>query len=151
MGSQSGADESLPLGRIRSWLLLILLFGILGAGCELLLLGHFESAPQWIPLVLLAAGAIVLCWHAALPSVASVRALQGTMTLFLFAGVIGVGLHYDGNVEFEREMYPTMGGFELVRRSVTGATPVLAPGTMALLGLIGLAHTYRHPKGKVTS
>ena len=30
--------------------------------------------------------------------------------------------------------------------SCTGATPVLAPGTMLLLGLVGLAHAYRHPR-----
>jgi hypothetical protein len=59
--------------------------------------------------------------------------------------VLGVGLHYDGNEEFELEMYPTMAGVELVQNTLTGATPVLAPGSMTLLGLDGLAHTYRHP------
>jgi len=34
---------------------------------------------------------------------------------------------------------------ELVEKVLTGATPVLAPGSMALLGLIGLTHSYRHP------
>jgi hypothetical protein len=48
-------------------------------------------------------------------------------------------------VEFELEMYPSMRGFELVAKTMTGATPVLAPGTMALLGLIGLSYTYKHP------
>jgi hypothetical protein len=28
----------------------------------------------------------------------------------------------------------------LVQKTMTGATPVLAPGTMALLGLVGLAY-----------
>jgi hypothetical protein len=36
-------------------------------------------------------------------------------------------------------MYPAMAGVELVRKPLTGATPVLAPGSMALLGLVGLA------------
>jgi hypothetical protein len=38
-----------------------------------------------------------------------------------------------------------MMGFELVRNTLTGATPVLAPGSMSLLGLVGLAQVYRHP------
>ena len=42
-------------------------------------------------------------------------------------------------------MYPAMGGLELVQKTLTGATPVLAPGSMTLLGLIGLTHTYKHP------
>lgn len=133
------------LTRIRALLLWTLAAGAVGTGAELLLLGHVESAPQFIPLVLLAAGILTLVWHAAAPSRASVRALQGLMALFLVSAGIGVGLHYDGNVEFELEMYPSMAGVELIEKTLTGATPVLAPGTMALLGLIGLAHTYQHP------
>jgi hypothetical protein len=67
------------------------------------------------------------------------------MMLFIVSGGIGIGLHYDGNVEFELEMYPSLSGVELIGKTLTGATPVFAPGTMALLGLIGLALTYRHP------
>jgi hypothetical protein len=43
-------------------------------------------------------------------------------------------------------MYPSLGGVQLVRETLTGATPVLAPGSMTLLGLVGLAHTYGHPQ-----
>jgi hypothetical protein len=83
--------------------------------------------------------------HAAAPQPATVRALQAAMTLFVISGVVGVWLHYQGNVEFELEMYPSMRGVELVQKTLTGATPVLAPGSMTLLGLIGLTHSYRHP------
>jgi hypothetical protein len=33
----------------------------------------------------------------------------------------------------------------LISKTLTGATPVLAPGSMSLLGVVGLAFTYRHP------
>jgi hypothetical protein len=75
----------------------------------------------------------------------TVRALQATMVLFIVTGGIGVGLHYDGNVEFELELSPEASGFDLIARTMTGATPVLAPGTMMLLGLVGLALVHRHP------
>ena len=64
---------------------------------------------------------------------------------YLATGVLGVGLHLNGNVEFERELHPTEGGFQFALKTITGATPVLAPGSMVLLGLVGFAHTYRHP------
>lgn len=137
--------ESLALMRIRRLLTGTLAFGIVGMGLELLLLGHFESASQMAPLVLLGAAAALLAWYAAAPGRASIRALQATMILFVVSGGIGIGLHYDGNVEFELEMYPSMRGLELIQKTLTGATPVFAPGTMALLGLVGLALTYRHP------
>lgn len=139
------AQEPRALARIRRLLLGTLAFGVVGMTTELLLLGHFESTSQTIPLVLLAVSALVLIWHIATPRRASVRALQATMMLFIVSGGIGIGLHYDGNEEFELEMYPSLRGLELVEKTLTGATPVFAPGTMALLGLIGLALTYRHP------
>jgi hypothetical protein len=62
--------------------------------------------------------------------------------LFVASGVVGIALHYRGNVEFEREMYPSLAGMELVEKTLTGATPVFAPGAMALLGAIGLLASY---------
>jgi hypothetical protein len=52
-------------------------------------------------------------------------------------------LHFRGNAEFELEMYLSMAGTELIGKTLTGATPVFAPGTMALLGGLGLAASYR--------
>ena len=60
-------------------------------------------------------------------------------------------LHYQGNTAFELEMYPDMAGLELVQKTLTGATPVLAPGSMALLGLVGLAAVLRHPLMQATA
>ena len=131
--------------RIRSFLLASLAFGIVGTVAELILLGHVESAQQWIPIGLCALATLVLVWHVAAPQLGSVRALQATMVLFVLSGLVGVGLHFRGNVEFELEMYPSMSGLELVTKTLTGATPVLAPGSMTLMGLIGLSSTYRHP------
>jgi hypothetical protein len=138
-------DEIPALARLRAFLLGTLAFGAVGMTAELLLLGHVDSASQWIPVVLLGASVPLLVWHAAAPSRITVRALQATMVLFIVTGGIGVGLHYDGNVEFELEMYPDARGVELITRTMTGATPVLAPGTMTVLGLVGLALVYRHP------
>jgi hypothetical protein len=133
------------LTRLRRWLLATLVVGIAGIAGELALIGHFESISQRIPLALLGAGLILATWHALRPGTGTTRALQALMILFVAAGGLGVGLHYDGNEEFEREIYPAMEGLELVQNTLTGATPVLAPGSMTLLGLVGLAHTYRHP------
>ena len=145
MHTASRLREPVALARIRKFLLVTLAAGLAGTLSELLLLGHFESVLQWIPLALLGFGLAIAAWHAARPRALTVRTLQLAMALFVATGVLGVGLHYDGNLEFELEITPTMNGFELVRNALTGATPVMAPGSMALLGLVGLAHAYRHP------
>jgi hypothetical protein len=134
-----------PAARIRTFLLASLAVGMVGMAAELLLIGHRETVQQQIPLVLLGLGILAAAWHAAAPRATTVRALQIMMLLFVASGVAGVVLHYRGNVEFELEIYPAMAGLELVQKTLTGATPVLAPGSMALLGLIGLTYAYEHP------
>jgi hypothetical protein len=94
---------------------------------------------------LLALGLIVLLWHAVSKRASSVRLIQITMALFVASGFIGMVWHYQGNMEFELETYPSISGLALFKEAMMGATPALAPGTMIELGLIGLAYTYRHP------
>ena len=130
---------------LRRLLLAILLIGVVGTGAELVLLEHTEDVWQWAPLALLAVAMPGVSWLYASPGVASVRTVQAFMMLFVASGVLGQWLHFKGNVEFELEMYPSMSGLELVWEALGGATPSLAPGTMALLGLIGLAACHRHP------
>ncbi len=137
--------ESDTLVTIRKLLLGSLVVGVVGTTGELILLGHTEMPTQWIPIVALGALALVIAWHVRGPSATTVRAMQALMGLFVATGVLGVGLHLNGNVEFERELHPTEGGFQFALKTITGATPVLAPGSMVLLGLVGFAHTYRHP------
>jgi hypothetical protein len=134
-----------PQDRLRRLLLLIFVLGALGVGAELVLLDHTESTWQFVPLVLLPIG---LLWCGAVllrPTSQTVFGLRATMVAFVFASLIGLVQHYRGNVEFELEMYPSMKGLELVWEALTGATPALAPGAMALLGLIGLAACFDHP------
>jgi hypothetical protein len=144
-GSSTASAEPQPLAALRRFLLGVLLLGAAGMGTELLLIGHVEGAFQLTPVALLASGVLILAWLALAPARAAVRAVRAVMALFVASGVVGVVLHYQGNQEFELEIYPDMAGMELVRETLTGATPVLAPGSMALLGLVGLAVTLHHP------
>jgi len=139
------ASESPPLSTVRTVLLWALVLGAAGTMTELLLIGHDESTAQFVPLVLLAVGVVIGVSLFVAPAALSLKVLQLLMVLFLGSGILGVGLHFQGNEEFELEMYPSLSGLELVSKTLTGATPVLAPGSMSLLGVVGLAFTYRHP------
>jgi hypothetical protein len=90
-------------------------FGSAGTGTELLLLEHVEGIWQIFPIVVL-------------------------MGIFAISGLVGVVLHYQGNVAFELELSPDAEGFDLFWEAMHGATPALAPGTMILLGAVGLAY-----------
>ncbi len=146
MPSASANAHDATLKTLRGFLLVIFVIGLLGAGAELLLIEHTEDFRQWIPLILMLLSLLLLGWHIAARTRASLRAFQGVAILFVISGFIGLFLHYQGNAQFELEMYPSLQGLELFRKAIKGTTPpTLAPGTMIVLGLLGLAYTYRHP------
>jgi len=125
--------------------LALLIFSMAGVLTELYFLEHFEDSPQWIPLALLGVGILQSVWVAARPARIAVRAMQALMALYVGSGVLGMYFHLKGNVEFELELHPTVGGMDLLIASLHGATPALAPGTMTQIGLLGLLIAYRHP------
>lgn len=132
-------------GGLRRLLLAVVLAGMVGLTAELVLLEHVESVWQWVPLVALALGFASGAALLLRPAPGTVRVFQALMAAFVAAGVLGVYLHLRGNLEFEREMDAGLRGMALYWEALRGATPALAPGTMAHFGLLGLACTYRHP------
>ena len=134
---------------VRNALLAILLLGLIGTGTELLFLGHYEGVLQWIPLALIGFAICVVPWYGMRQSPASVRAMRSTMAAFVAAGAVGVALHYRGNIEFQREVDPSIQGFALFSKAMQAkAPPALAPGSMAQLGLLGLVCTYGFAQGR---
>ena len=127
-------------------MLALLVFGLVGTIVELTLLEHYEEAWQFVPLGLIALALGVVAWHVLRPHAGNVRALQGVMCLFLLAGTVGVGLHLYGAAEFQIEIDPSQSRWEVFKKAMHAqAPPVLAPGVMMQLGLIGLIYSYRHP------
>ena len=128
---------------LRQFLAVIFLLGSIGLGAELIFIGHVQDVLQQIPLVLIAVGAATLVWDTARPSSWSMKLFRAAAVLLVAGGLAGVALHYQSNVEFEREMYPDLKGFQLVREALSGAIPALAPGALVQLGLVGLAYAYQ--------
>jgi len=130
---------------IRQLLLALVFIGIVGLEVELALLRHAESFSQWIPHVVLMLGLLSTLIVFLRPGPATLRFFQLVMLIFLIVGVLGVYLHYRGNVEFALERDPSLTGARLLWKSLRGATPALAPGALSQLGLLGLLYSYRHP------
>lgn len=144
-------DHGAPAGRgddpglLRRLVLALMLAGMLGLMAELLLLEHYEDVWQWVPLVSLALGLVLTLAAWLRPGRATLNALRALSAVYVAAGALGVYLHLDGNLEFERESDASLRGLPLLWEALQGATPALAPGALAQLGLLGLALAYRHP------
>ena len=131
---------------IRRLLLALVAFGLVGTATELVLLKHYEEFWQITPLVLLAAALGSVVAEATVGSARTLWALRLFMSLLILAGVAGVVLHYQGNLEFQADMDPTASQWELFKKVIRAkAPPALAPGSMMQLGLLGLIYSYRHP------
>lgn len=129
------STSSLALRRALLWLLLL---GAVGTLADLLLAKHWKEATQWPPLVLLGITAAVAGWALRHESPAALRAVRGVSWLSLPATAAGLFFHVRANVEWARDDQPALAGWPLVRDTLFGTLPTLAPGAMLYIGLIGL-------------
>jgi hypothetical protein len=142
-GRPKGDIDSVVLERLRLWVLGVIVLGLLGTMTELLLLEHDEQALQFVPLVLMVLGAATLAWYAATKDSASLRSLQVVMGLFVLSGFAGMAAHFNGSAEYQLELNPDLSTWELLDKIVHAkAPPLLAPGMMMQMGLLGLAYAF---------
>lgn len=140
-----------PSSFVRRALLAILVLGLIGTEVELFLLRHTDGFWQLVPVVVVAFALGTLLWCTISPSRAALATLRITMGVFLIAGIVGVVQHFTGNIGHEQESNPGLAGAELYKLAAMGSTPLLAPGIMIQLGLLGLLYAFRHPSRKAHS
>ena len=146
---QAGADnvQADRIELLRRWILGVLVLGLLGTVTELVLLEHYEQPLQFVPLVLIVAAVAVLIWEFRQHDTASRRAVQIVMALFVLAGFVGFVAHFYGSAEYQLELNPEMSNWELMEKVLRAkAPPLLAPGMMLQLGLLGLAYVFSDPR-----
>jgi hypothetical protein len=140
------------LSALRAFLLALLLVGCAGTLAELVLSQHTDDLWQRVPIVLLGVGLPLGGIAALRRHRAFLWALRALMVLFVASGFAGAYFHFSAKAEFALERQPDLGGFALFRECLKGSSPpLLAPGAMIGLGLIGLAWTFRQPALRPTT
>jgi len=137
------AGQVLELLRVA--ILGVLVLGITGTVIELLLLEHDEADKplQFVPLILIAAGVAAIIWHLARPGPATLGTLSVVMVLYVLSSFVGFLAHFYGSAEFVLELNPEAGTWDILEKALHAkAPPLLAPGMMMQLGLLGLAYVY---------
>jgi len=144
-------SSTAPVEILRRFLVGIFVLGAVGAELELVLLRHWADPWQLIPMVLLPAALLALGWQVWRGGSRPLVAFRVLMLLFIASCAAGILLHYRGDVEWKLEGDPSLQGLALLKAALRGAIPLLAPGAMLQLGLLGLAVTWRHPALHPTS
>lgn len=145
------ATPATTLAALRRLLLGLLAFGLVGTATDLLLIGHDEDAWQLIPLAMIglalfATAGLALTGPGTARAALIVGLFRTVMVLLIVAGGVGAVLHYRANMEFKLEMDPSLSGLPLFLSVVRAkAPPAMAPVTLVLLGLLGLAAAYHRP------
>jgi hypothetical protein len=149
MDAQQATAGATIVERLRRWILAVLVLGLLGTVTELILLEHYEKPVQFVPVVLIALALAVIVWHVMKRGAGSRFAFVAVMALFVLAGFAGFAAHFIGSAEFQLELDPSMSTWTLVEKVLRAkAPPLLAPGMMLQLGLLGLAYIYSDARDK---
>lgn len=119
---------------------LVVVFMALGTGTELFLIGHFEDAWQWVPILIVGTSLLVFLVRLIKESSPLRRSFQVLMYVSMLSGVVGSYFHIRANFEFEQELHADAAGMPLLVNSLSGALPALAPGSMIVFGLIGILY-----------
>jgi hypothetical protein len=69
--------------------------------------------------------------------------LRACMALAILGSGLGIYQHVSNNIAFEKEIHPNSTGRELIMKGLGGANPLLAPGMLAVAGLLAVAATYK--------
>ncbi len=67
------------------------------------------------------------------------------MGLVALGSLFGIYQHVVNNLGFYREIHPNAPTGAAVWGALAGASPLLAPGVLALASMLALAATYYHP------
>lgn len=144
MTTGSTDSDTRTLRAVRRVLLMLLLAAFAGTFTELLLLEHDEDASQLIPLVLLATAGLCLAWTAIRPRKRVLVVFRILMVLLILSGGLGLVLHFQANLEFQRDLTPGSSTAALFWKVLAAkAPPALAPAVLAQLGCLGLIYAYR--------
>ena len=133
------------LRRLRLFLLVLAGLVFAGALFELVLSEHTETLVQWIPFILSGLGIAAILAALISPQRLTLIALRLVMVLVVLGSLLGVYEHLVNNIGLELEIRPNATVVSVFMEALKGASPLLAPGMLAVAAIIAIAATYYHP------
>jgi hypothetical protein len=133
------------LVRLRQFLLIISTGVFVMTVAELAFLGHWNKMIQFLPFGLSALGLTTLAFVYFRPNRTTLAIMHWSMIVIGVCSFIGFYEHMSNNYSFWLEVQPNATIWDLIKATLEGDNPVLAPGILLLGAVIGLVAIYRHP------
>lgn len=146
----TGGTRSEPMSpttedRLRRFLLVLAGFVFAATVAELALVEHDESFVQLVPYILCGLGIAAVAAVIFRPRRVVLLASRWVLGLVALGSLYGWYEHVAHNLAFELEIRPNATTGEVLWDALGGASPLLAPGILALGAVLAYAATYRHP------
>lgn len=138
-------NDTLILAQLRRFLLLLVIGLCVGTIVELWLMEHYESPAQIMPFVLCGVGLLASLAALVRPQRPVLMGLRASMAVLMAGCLFGIYEHFENNLELALELKPNAAMATLLIETLRGASPMLAPGILALAAILAVAATYRHP------
>lgn len=133
------------LTKLRQYLLIISAGIFVMTVTELFFLSHWNEKIQFLPFALSGLGLLTLALAYFRPSRGILTGMRWSMFVIAACSFIGFYEHMANNYSFWLEIKPNATTWDLIKATLEGANPVLAPGILMLGAVIGLMAIYKHP------
>jgi hypothetical protein len=138
-------DAGNVLARLRQFLLVISAGVFVMTVTELFFLSHWSETIQFLPFALSGLGLLTLTLAYFRPGHRTLNVMRWSMFVIGGCSFIGFYEHMKNNYGFWLEIKPNSTTWDLIKATLEGANPVLAPGILLLGAVIGLVAIYQHP------
>ncbi len=138
-------NDEMVLDRLRRFLLAMAGLLLIGTLVELVAIKHWDQPLQITPFTLSIVGLAGVAWAWFRTERKSLLAVRWLMVPLALGSLVGVFFHVRGNIEIFTETHAHASLMAIVGAAMGGHNPLVAPGMLALAGILAGATTYYHP------
>lgn len=130
------------LQRLHRFLHLLAAAMFAGTIAELIAAKHYQDAVQFVPFALCAIGLVAVAVAWARQDGRTLFAVRAVLIVIALGSLWGIWEHVEGNLEFVHEVRPHADTATVIRSTLQGGAPILAPAALAAAAAVGIAATY---------
>ena len=135
-------NDLTALARLRNQLFALAAILFCGTIAELLAAKHYQSPTQLVPFGLCGLGlmTVALAWKGSQPNIRV--AVRIIMVVIASGSLWGIYEHVTGNLSFVHEVRPHASGMMVLKATLQGGDPILAPGVLAVAAVVTILATF---------